>query len=319
MKRAVILFNLGGPNNLEAVEPFLFNLFYDKNIISLPNPLRFFIAKLISRKRAPIAKEIYEKIGGKSPILEETVKQAEELEKELNGRGEDCYKIFISMRYWHPFSYETILKVKEFTPDDIILLPLYPQYSTTTSKSSIEDWLKAAKKEQLSLITKIVENYHNEDEFIKAHINQIKPYYEEARKKTDKLRILFSAHGLPEKVIKAGDPYQKQVEETAQEVVNGLKIADLDWVVCYQSRVGPLKWIGPSTEDEIKRAGMDRYSIIIVPIAFVSEHSETLVELDMEYAELAKENGVDVYIRVPALGCNANFIKSLANCVISAR
>lgn len=318
MKKAVILFNLGGPDSLSAVEPFLFNLFHDKNIITLPNPLRFFLAKLISKKRAPIAAEIYKQIGGKSPILEETSRQAEALENVLNrhcdeaGVNNDVYKTFISMRYWHPFSSETIEKVKEFAPDEIILLPLYPQFSTTTSKSSMDDWLKNSRKYALNANVKTICSYHREENYISAHVEEIKKCLSKISE-NEKFRILFSAHGLPEKIIKAGDPYQKQVEENAALIAEKLGIKNLDWSVCYQSRVGRLKWIEPSTEDEIKRAGSDGISIVIVPIAFVSEHSETLVELDIEYKHLAEKSGVKKYLRVPTLGVNENFIKSLVN------
>jgi len=313
MKKAVILFNLGGPSDLDAVEPFLFNLFNDKNIITIPNPIRFFLAKLISKKRTPIAKDIYKQIGNKSPILEETIRQADALEKLLNNNSEgNIYKTFISMRYWHPFSYETVEKVKEYNPDEIILLPLYPQFSTTTSKSSLDDWYKIAKKHKLDTPTKDICGYHLDVDFITAHTETIQKYYDDVCG-NGKTRILFSAHGLPEKIIKKGDPYQKQIEETAEAIVTKLSIENLDYVVCYQSRVGRLKWIGPSTDDEIKRAGQDSVQIIVVPIAFVSEHSETLVELDIEYKHLAHENGVKNYYRVPALGVNENFIKTLAN------
>ncbi len=319
MKKAVILFNLGGPDSLDAVEPFLFNLFNDKNIITIPNPMRFFLAKLISGKRAPIAKEIYKNIGNKSPILEETEKQAVALEKALNSitnhQSPITYKTFISMRYWHPFSYETIEKVKEFNPDEIILLPLYPQFSTTTTKSSYDDWHKISKKNGLKIPVKTICGYHLDEDFITAHSNIIKKSYEEIG--NTKTRILFSAHGLPEKIIKKGDPYQKQIEETAAAIVAKLSIENLDFVVCYQSRVGRLKWIDPSTEDEIKRAGVDSLEIIVVPIAFVSEHSETLVELDIEYKHLAKESGVKNYYRVPTLGVDDNFIKTLVNVCIN--
>lgn len=315
MKKAVILFNLGGPDNLDAVEPFLFNLFNDKNIITIPNPMRFLLAKLISSKRAPIAKEIYKQIGNKSPIVEETEKQAESLEKALNKNSDgEEWKTFISMRYWHPFSFETIEKVKEFNPDEIILLPLYPQFSTTTSKSSIDDWFKYSKKLGLNKPVKKICSYHVEENFIEAHAEKIKIYYDKEIK-NGKTRILFSAHGLPEKIILKGDPYQKHVEETVEAVVKKLSIDNLDFVICYQSRVGRLKWIGPSTDDEIKKAGEEGVSIIIVPIAFVSEHSETLVELDIEYKHLAKESGVKNYVRVPTLGCDNKFIKTLENVV----
>jgi ferrochelatase len=318
MKKAIILFNLGGPDNLDAVEPFLFNLFNDKNIITVPNPLRYFLAKLISRNRAPTAKEIYKQIGNKSPIFEETEKQAIALEYALNNDATPInsppepitYKVFIAMRYWKPFAAETVEKVKAFAPDEIVLLPLYPQFSTTTSKSSMDDWIKVAEEQGLNVATKTICGYHNHPDFILAHAEQIKPYYHAAIK-SGKTRVLFSAHGLPEKIIKKGDPYQRQVEETVANIVKELAIENLDYKICYQSRVGPLKWIGPSTEDEIKHAGSNALNLLVVPVAFVSEHSETLVELDIEYAHLAKEHGVKNYLRVPALGDDKNFIKTL--------
>lgn len=303
---AVVLFNLGGPSDFKSVKPFLFNLFYDKNIISVPNPFRYFLAKLISGKREIIAKEIYEKIGGKSPIFEETEKQAKALEKELNKISSDNYKVFISMRYWHPFSSETIKKVKQYSPDEVILLPLYPQFSTATTASSFADWDKKA--QEFFSITKKICCYPSEELFINSHVNSL-----EKIDIDNNTRILFSAHGLPEKVVKAGDPYQSQVEITVGEIIKKIGRKNLDYVICYQSRVGPLKWIGPATDEEIKRAGTDGKKIVVVPIAFVSEHSETLVELDIEYKKLAEDSGVKDYKRVPTLSEDEFFIKSLAN------
>jgi ferrochelatase len=307
-KIAVILFNLGGPDSPESVELFLFNLFYDKAIITLPNPFRFFLAKVISKKRAPIAQEIYNHIGGKSPILDETKKQANALKKKL---GEN-YKVFISMRYWHPFSSETILDVKNYNPDEIILLPLYPQFSSSTTASSINDWLANCKKENLTAPTKIIYSYQDNENFINSHIKLIQQSYEKITDKNN-FRILFSAHGLPQKNIDAGDPYQTHVEQTVTSIVQKLGIKNLDWKICYQSKVGRLKWLEPSTEHEISRAGAKKKSLIIVPIAFVSEHSETLVELDIEYKKLADESGVKQYLRVPTLSTDELFIDCLAD------
>ena len=307
IKTAVVLFNLGGPDSKQAVRPFLFNLFNDPAIISVPNPMRFFLAKLISKKRAPVAAEIYDHIGGKSPILENTALQADALEKELNKTGET--KIFIAMRYWHPFAWETVEEVKKYKPDHIILLPLYPQFSTTTTGSSFKDWDKCAKKIGLQVPTSKICCYPTQQKFIEAHAEMIAPYYE-AAKQFGNPRILFSAHGLPEKIVKNGDPYQAQVEATTQAILKLLTVEDS--INCYQSRVGPLKWIGPSTDDEIKRAGADGVPVVLVPIAFVSEHSETLVELDVEYAELAHEHGVKYYARVPTLSVADGFIQALA-------
>jgi ferrochelatase len=314
-RTAVVLFNLGGPDSLTAVKPFLFNLFNDPAIIDLPNPARWMLAKLISTLRGTKAKGIYQKMGGKSPLLEQTAAQAEALEKKLSTKGE--YKVFFSMRYWHPMSQVVAKKVKAYDPDHIILLPLYPQYSTTTTGSSFASWEKACKKEGLNKPTTSICCYPTDIHFIAAHTRMIKDMYWKAAE-SEKPRILFSAHGLPEKIIDKGDPYQMQVEKTAQAIVQLLAIDDLDYAVCYQSRVGRLKWIGPSTEEEIERAGKDKIPVLVVPIAFVSEHSETLVELDIDYRMLADEKQVPSYWRVPALSCDPFFIDALSEICLSS-
>jgi ferrochelatase len=316
-KRAVILFNLGGPDGPEAVQPFLFNLFNDPAIISLPNPLRWFLAKMISRRRAPIAREIYANIGGKSPLLEETTAQAQALEKKLNGPGKPETRVFICMRYWHPMSAETAKAVAAFQPDQVIELPLYPQYSTTTSASSLKDWRRAARGAGVTANAKAACCYPTASGFIEAQADLVSVAITEA-KKTGSPRVLFSAHGLPKKVIAKGDPYQWQVEQTAAAVVGELTKRGIDGfepVVCYQSQVGPLEWIGPATEDEIERAGGDKVPLVVVPIAFVSEHSETLVELDIEYREVANHAGVPAYHRVPTVTVQPAFIDALAEIV----
>ncbi len=316
---AVILFNLGGPDNLDAVQPFLFNLFRDPAILRLPNPFRWFLAKLISKRRAPVAKDIYRQIGDRSPILEETEEQAKALELVLRDRGE--VRVFTSMRYWRPFSGDIIGDVMAFQPDAVVLLPLYPQFSTTTTESSVLDWRKTAKKAGLDVPHHTICCYPDEDGLIAAHTARVKDALQTI-KKDGKPRILFSAHGLPKKIVEAGDPYQWQVEQTSQAVIARLReepgVGEFETAVCYQSRVGPLEWIGPSTEVEIIRAGKDGKSIIVSPIAFVSEHSETLVELDIEYRRLALKHGVKDYIRVPALKTHPHFIAGLAHLVRKA-
>jgi len=313
MKKAVILFNLGGPDKLENVKPFLFNLFNDPAIINLPTLLRYPLAKLISSRRAPIAKKIYQELGGSSPILKLTKEQAEALEKKLNSENNSSeYKCFIVMRCWHPRAENVIKDVKNYNPDEIILMPLYPQYSAATSGSSIKEWKDICKKNNFKTKTSTICCYPTNGNFILAHQNEI-------LKKISNLKnykLIFSAHGLPEKNIKKGDPYQWQVEQSVNKIVENLKIENLDWILSYQSRVGPLKWIGPSTEDIIIENSKLGKHIVLVPIAFVSEHSETLVELDIEYKELADKNGCKNYTRVPALGINENFIKAMSDLII---
>lgn len=317
MKLAVVLFNLGGPDSVTAIEPFLFNLFNDKAIIGAPQPIRHILARYISLRRAPVAAEIYAHLGGKSPLLNLTNEQASELQKSLSSElgTQTDVKTFVCMRYWHPMSDEVAASVKDFNPDHVVLLPLYPQFSTTTTGSSVKEWNRAAKKAGLKAKTTTVCCYPKNDGFVDAVVENLWPQIEQTCF-IDKPRVLFSAHGLPKKIVDKGDPYQWQVEQTALAVVEKLNLPALDWWVTYQSRVGPLEWIGPNTEDEIERAGQERRPLIIVPIAFVSEHSETLVELDIEYRELAEKSGVPSYMRTPAVGIHPTFITGLKDIVI---
>jgi len=312
MKVAVVLFNLGGPDSFKAVQPFLFNLFNDPAIIGIPNPIRWLLAKLISFRRAPTAKAIYAHLGGSSPLLKQTIDQAHALEKLFDNKEE--VKTFIAMRYWHPLSEETVEEVKKFGADRIVLLPLYPQYSTTTTGSSITEWQRAARSAGLTVPTSAVCCYPQEKGFIQSVIEDTRTAIAQASK-IKSPRVLFSAHGLPQKIVDTGDPYPSHIEMTASEVVKQLDVKNLDWIVCYQSRVGPLKWIGPSTDDEIARAAEDGVPIVIVPIAFVSEHSETLVELDIEYRDLALSLGVPEYYRVATAYIAPKFINGLKGLV----
>ncbi|MBT4109106.1 MAG: ferrochelatase [Pelagibacterales bacterium] len=318
-KIAVVLFNLGGPDQLSSVKPFLFNLFNDPAIIGAPSVIRYFLAKLISKRREKTAQEIYSFMGGKSPILEQTINQAETLEKKLKGE-ENIYKIFISMRYWQPFVNETIKEVINWGPQEVILLPLYPQFSTTTSGSSLVSWRDAALKNKYQIPTKIICCYPTEENFILAHTKSIKNTLNKIKNNKDQkqnIKLLFSAHGLPEKIINKGDPYQNQVEKTVNKIIENINEKEITYTICYQSKVGPLKWIGPSTENEIIKAARDKKTIVLIPIAFVSEHSETLVELDIEYKEIAEINGCKRYYRVPALGINKDFINSLYDLILT--
>ena len=312
---AVVLFNLGGPDSLDAVEPFLRNLFRDPAIIRAPAPLRYLIARLITRRRGPKARNIYRTIGGRSPLLEETEAQAAALAQVLDDLGEVA--VNIAMRYWHPMSEAAARQVGAFRPDRVVLLPLYPQFSTTTTASSLAAWRRTAESAGIAAPTQTVCCYPRADGLIAAHAALIEPRLVTAAE-AGKPRLLFSAHGLPRKVVARGDPYQWQVEETAQKIVARLDREDLDWNVCYQSKVGPLAWLEPSIADEIERAGRDRVPVVVVPIAFVSEHSETLVELDVTYREHARAAGVPAYHRVPALGTHPAFIAALADLVRGA-
>ena len=312
---AVVLFNLGGPDSLDAVEPFLHNLFRDPAIIRAPAPVRHLIARLIARRRGPEARDIYRKIGGRSPLLPETEAQAAALGCALADLGE--VEVPIAMRYWHPMSEGAARRVAEFQPDRVVLLPLYPQFSTTTTASSLAAWRSAAAAAGIAAPTHAVCCYPRAGGLVEAHALLIEPLLAAAAEAGEP-RLLFSAHGLPRSVVARGDPYQWQVEETARRVVDRLGREGLDWRVCYQSKVGPMAWLEPSTVEELDRAGRDGVPVVVVPIAFVSEHSETLVELDVTYRDHARAAGVPAYHRVPALGTHPSFISALADLVRGA-
>ena len=313
MKLAVVLFNLGGPDRLEAVRPFLENLFSDPAIIQLPALLRRPLAKFIAARRASFARAIYAGIGGGSPILPETEAQARALEEALARTGHQA-KCFIAMRYWQPLTKETVTAVKAFAPDRIVLLPLYPQYSTTTTRSSLDEWRREAKRQRLTAETHEVCCYPFEAGFVAALTRMLNDALARSQPGID-YRVLFSAHGLPKRVVERGDPYQWQVERTVEAVLARLTLKDLDYTICYQSRVGPLEWIGPETDAEIRRAGAEGKGLIVIPVAFVSEHSETLYELDIAYGKLAREAGVADYLRVPTVRTKRDFIEALASLV----
>jgi ferrochelatase len=254
-----------------------------------------------------LAKTNYALMGGGSPILPETLKQAEALETAIAKRVSNVtFKCFPAMRHWKPFTKDAAKAAAKWGATDAILLPLYPQFSTTTTASSLRAWRKASK-----LPTSTICCYPAGAKFAQAHADAILKKWREAGA-PDQPRLLFSAHGLPQRVVDRGDPYQWQVEQGVAAV---RKLLPAEWNIriCYQSRVGPLKWIGPSTEEEIRQAGKDGAGVLISPIAFVSEHVETLVELDIEYAKLAKRLQLPFYVRVPALGADPRFIDALAD------
>ena len=316
-KVAVVLFNIGGPDSLAAVRPFLYNLFADPAIITLPAGLRQLVAGLLAWRRAPVAREIYSLIGGSSPIKAGTDAQGAALENKLNSSGRENmeFRCFTSMRYWHPRARQVVGEVKGFAPDEIVLLPLFPQYSTTTVGTALDEWARVAKTARLDIPTHACCCFPVERDFVEAHADAIAKTIGEKIDNTP-FRLLFSAHSLPQKTVDAGDPYVWQIGQTADALMQRLREKtgrdDIDHAVCYQSRVGPLKWLEPDTREEIRRAGVDGLALILVPIAFVSEHSETLVELDVEYAAEAAEAGVPAYHRMPALGTDVGFIEALA-------
>lgn len=310
---AVVLFNLGGPDDQASVKPFLFNLFSDPAIIGVPNPFRALLARLISSRRETSAQANYALMGGGSPLLPETRRQATSLAETLSELlPGDEVRAFIAMRYWSPLTEQTAAEVAAFAPHEIVLLPLYPQFSTTTTQSSLKAWRELYSGPGVS---RTVCCYPEGPGWISVQADGVKAKLAEAGDRP--VRVLFSAHGIPENLVhRKGDPYQEQIETTCAAIAAHAQLTD--WSICYQSRVGPMKWLGPSTPDAIAKAARDGVGVVVAPVAFVSEHIETLVELDIEYAELAHELGVAPYLRSPAVGVAAPFIRTLADAAVEA-
>jgi protoporphyrin/coproporphyrin ferrochelatase len=310
-KTAIVLFNLGGPDGPDSIKPFRINLFSDKAIIRAPFFIRIPLARYIAGSSAKTAAENYAYMGSKSPLLEFTRQQAQALETALGGDT----KTFIAMRYWHPFAAQVAKEVKAYNPDRILLLPLYPQYSTTTTGSSLTDWHEAAAKAGLVKPTTTLCCYFSDPAYISGLVSLLDADIAAAKAELApgvKLRLLFSAHGLPSSIVKAGDPYQMQVEATTAAVMSGLTDKDVQHEVCYQSRATPQEWLTPSTIDSITKAGQDKVAVLVVPIAFVSDHIETLVELDIENRELAEHHHVPGYFRARVPNDDPAFIAALA-------
>lgn len=312
MKIAVVLFNLGGPSDENAVRPFLFNLFKDKNIIRLPAIIRYPLGYLISTLRYKKASKIYAQLGGKSPINQETQSQVTALENMLNTQEKDSFKVFYCMQYWHPMHPEVVDQVAEYAPDEIILLPLYPQFSSTTTKSSLEEWFKQSKEKLSHIQHRTICCYPENTGFIHSYGNGIIEKLKHT-KDTHKMMIIYSAHGIPQDCVDDGDPYEEQVQKTTKAIQAYLKSQDydIDHILAYQSKVGPKKWLEPDTESMIEKYAQDKRPMIIVPLAFTSEHSETLVELDKDYKELALNKGCPEYLRVPTVSSESVFIEGL--------
>ncbi len=309
-----MLFNLGGPDNQEFVRPFLLNLFTDPAILRVPPFIRPFLARLIAHRRVPPAMENYRLMGGGSPLLGLTQRQAAALEADLTQDWDA--KCFIAMRYWHPFAHEAVEAIKAWGPDEILLLPLYPQFSTTTTGSSLTDWWEAAARGGLAVNTTTLCCWF-EDEAVAANAAAlVQSTIDEARAALPAgtpIQVLFSAHGVPEVIIKGGDPYQFQIEAYVAALRRHLRDPEMDSLVCYQSRATPQVWIGPSTDEVVMQAGREGKALVVVPVAFVSDHSETLVELDIEYRELAHKHGVPGYFRAPVQNDDPGFIAALAD------
>jgi len=315
---AVVLFQLGGPDSLEAVEPFLYNLFCDPDIINFPGAFlaRKPLARLISTRRSKIVEERYMEIGGKSPIIDLTHEQARALQMELNRHFQAS--VYVAMRYWHPFTGEVIAELKEKRFDKLILLPLYPQCSKATTVSSLNEWKRQSERLNFnSTPTETIHSYHNHPLYIEAIVARTNSVYEKfSGVNPGDIDLVFSAHGVPLSLIEQGDPYQQQVEETVQLVV-----AKGRWqsphVLCYQSKVGPAEWLKPSLTNTIRELALKgRKRLLVIPIAFVTEHIETLHEINIEAREDAARLGIDQFEMMPAINSHPKFIECLSDLVL---
>lgn len=320
----VVLLNSGGPDKLEAVEPFLYNLLKDPDIINFPLSFLFrnLLAKIISSIRSGDVREKYEEIGGKSPISELTLQQAKLLEKKLNEKLKSEVKVYVAMRYWHPFTEEALSDIQKKNISEVILLPLYPQYSIATTGSSLNEWQRNLDKNgELSYLkTETIESYHDFEPYIEAVIERINEglnrFSEEIR---EHVHLVFSAHGLPMKYVRRGDSYAQQINETVKKVIEigGFRQSTS---VCYQSKVGPQKWLEPSTIKTIEElANKGERKMLVIPIAFVSDHLETLHELDIELREIALENKVEKFEVTKGLNESEKFIDALARLVMKTQ
>lgn len=314
-KYAVVLFNLGGPDSLEAIKPFLFNLFSDHDIFKIPFGQKLF-AKLMSGFRTPSVRKKYKRIGGKSPINEWTHLQRSMLQQELQ-KIVHGIEVFAAMRYWHPTIKNIADKVLEKAFDRIVLLPLYPHYSITTTGSSFNEWERVYKGDAGDLT--YVYDYYDNRRYIRALNERIDEailrFPENVR---DDIQLLFSAHGLPESLSKKGDPYPEQIKKTMACVMETRDYSH-EYHLCFQSKVGPAKWLKPSTDEMIRDlSAKGKRNLLVIPISFVSDHIETLFELDIEYRHVAEEVNIENYIVMKGLNNSKTFIEALKEMAVQA-
>ncbi len=313
-KIGVVLFQLGGPDSLEAIEPFLYNLFCDPDIIDFPfaRIARQPLARLIATTRARHVRHHYAEIGGRSPILEFTQRQARALQAEL--QGDFDARVAVAMRYSHPFTAHAIRELEAHRPEEVVLLPLYPQYSRTTTGSSLNEWNRCFHPNGWNPRVHAVTGFHDDAGYIDALVEWIDQSLA-AFDNPAEVDMLFSAHSVPLAVIEAGDPYQRQIERTVE-----LVWSQGHWPgrrhVCYQSKVGASKWLQPSMHATLKRlAEQGRRRVLVIPISFVSDHVETLHEIDIEHRAQALALGIEEYRMAPGLNDAPRFIEVLAQLV----
>ena len=319
-RTGVLLLNLGGPEKLEDVRPFLYNLFSDPEIIRLPatwmqKPLAWLISTLRSKK----SEDNYKEIGGGSPLLQITEAQAQALQEKLSVEGKEI-KVYVGMRYWHPYTEEAIEQIKQDLIDQLVILPLYPQFSISTSGSSFrvleEMWHRDPQLQSISY--SLVPSWYDNPQYLSAMADLIKQELEQFEN-PEQVHIFFSAHGVPKSyVTEAGDPYQAEIEQCTHLIMQTLNLSN-SHTLAYQSRVGPVEWLKPYTEEALIELGEQEVKdLLVVPISFVSEHIETLQEIDLEYREIAEEGGITNFRRVPALNTHPLFIDALSNLTTEA-
>ncbi len=302
MKKAVVLMNMGGPNNLDEVEVFLKNMFNDKYIIGVPQPIRSMISFMITSLRKKEAKENYKSLGGMSPIIGHTKRLVRRLSKEIDA------DVFYKMRYTPPFAKDVLKNLEDY--EEIYAIPMYPHYSSTTTKSSIEELQKWAKKLNIKANIKTIDSYFENENYNKAIVQRIKESL--GKDKSEDFELIFSAHGLTQRIINKGDPYQnhiiKNVEYAKKELARqGIKFKNIH--LAYQSRLGPMEWIRPYMDDTLKQ--MKDKKVLIYPISFTVDNSETEFELDIEYKEIADEVGISDYRVAKAPNNSRYFIETL--------
>jgi ferrochelatase len=310
---AVVVLNMGGPDKLESVEPFLVNLLGDPALVQLPFPMRLFqkpFARFVARRRLAHARHGYEDMGGGSPLLGYTRAQAEGIARELGALGVRA-RPFVAMRYWHPFADDTAAAIRALDPEGTIVISLYPQYSPATGGSSIDDMLRALRGAGLAERNLVlIDRYPALPGYVEATVLSVERGLKHMGSPAP--HVLFSAHGLPRKYVDRGDPYRAEIEITYRATLAGLVSSTSDCSLAFQSRVGPGEWLRPYTEDaiaDLAKRGVKR--VLMVPLGFVSDHIETLHEMDETYAGIARGLGIDFH-RTPALNDDPVFMKALA-------
>jgi protoporphyrin/coproporphyrin ferrochelatase len=316
VKLGVVLFQLGGPDSPDAIEPFLYNLFSDPDIIDFPfaRIARQPLARLIASRRARHVAEHYARIGGRSPLLEHTLRQAAALEQAL--RPEFDARVAVAMRYWRPFTEEAVCRMEAHAPEEIVLLPLYPQYSRTTTGSSLNEWARCFRPGAWNPRVHAIRDFHSDEGYLGSVVDAVDRALAAFSDPAD-VDVVFSAHSVPVAVVDGGDPYRHQIEATV-ELVWRLGRWRGRRHLCYQSKVGASKWLRPSMHETIRRlAAEGRRRVLVVPISFVSDHVETLHEIDIEHREQALSLGMQDYRMVPGLNDSPAFIHALAGLVRS--